>query len=538
MASVVKRRETGKSPFRKLIPVVAFVTALSAVVVPGLSFGSSLHPKVASSSQTLTVAFQSAPATLDPGRLNNGGNGSQYASLAYDSLIYWAPNGQYRPGLATSWKYVDKSNQVFQLTIRSGVKFSDGTTLTAQDVVNSINYDAQGSTTAASYLGNLVSATATGPLTVVLTFSQPQPDLPTIFDQDNMAGDIISPQGIADPSALGTTTDGTGPYMIDPNQTITGSKYVYVQNPNYWNTSLVRFNQIDVVVIATDTSAIEAMQAGQADFFGGSYSDVSAAKAAGLTLYKEAGVFATLWTNDYTGKLVKPLANLKVRQAISYAVNRPALAKALYGSYAQPNDEISTPGFTGYIPSAKWLNHYTYNVTKAKALMKSAGYAKGFTMTLLGVDYQGYLQETEAVVSELAKIGIHVKIKEEATFGEYATAFLSGKYAGGIIHYGTQPFSIESTAIFAKNGLFNVFKNPQPKILALVAKANSTDGKVSTADYQKAMELWIEGAYSLNLFTLDNVFIVRPGVVSNVQLGIKYPGTSSGPDFAFWSPKS
>jgi len=535
--SVVRHHTKAKSPFRKLAPVVAFVTALSVLTVPGLSFGTSLHPKV-TSTQTLTVAFQSAPATLDPGRLNNGGNGAQYSALAYDSLIYWAPNGDYLPGLATSWKYLDASNQIFQLTIRPNVKFSDGATLTAQDVVNSIEYDAQGSTTAASYLGNLATATATGPLTVVLTFKQPQPDLETIFDQDNMAGDVISPQGLATPTALGTTTDGTGPYMIDPTQTVTGSTYVYVQNPNYWNASLVRFKEVVVDVIASDTSAIAAMQTGQADFFGGSYSDVSAAKAAGLDLYKESGVFATIWTNDYTGKIVKALRNVKVRQAMSYAINRPAIAKALYGSYAQPNDEISTPGFTGYVPGTKWLDYYTYNLKKAKALMKSAGYAKGFTMTLIGVNYQGYLQITEAVASELAAIGIHVKIKEFATFGEYVTAFLSGKYAGGDIQYGTQPMSIESTAIFAKDGLFNVEKNSNPKLLALVAKGNSTHGAVSNAYYQQAMELWIQGAYSLNLFTADNVFIVKPGVASNVQLGLKFPGTASGPDFAFWSPAS
>ncbi len=138
----------------------------------------------AAAASKITVIEQSPPTTLDPGRSNNGGGGAQYASLAYDPLIYLAPSGKYVPDLATSWHYVGTGNTTFVLNLRPGVRFSDGSTMTAQDVVKSIQYAHAGKTTAGSYLDNLVSVSAIGPLAVMCKFSTPQPDLQTVFDDD------------------------------------------------------------------------------------------------------------------------------------------------------------------------------------------------------------------------------------------------------------------------------------------------------------------------------------------------------------------
>ncbi len=512
-------------------------TALPAMAaeVHGTNAARAFRLSSTAANSDVTIVEEDPPSSLDPGRLNNGGGGAQYAELAYDPLIFLAPSGNYVPDLATSWNYVGTGNTKFVIHLRSGVEFSDGTTLTAQDVVNSIKYAKSGATTASSYLGYLSSAVATGPLTVTLTFSAPQPDLETVFDQNEMAGDIIGPTLLATPHELGTQTDGAGPYMIDPSQTVTGSTYVYVQNPHYWNHALRRFQKITLTVIATNTSALEALRTGQADFMAGDSTEATAATGAGLTVYSAGGLFTPLWITDYQGKLVKALGNQMVRQALAYATDRPALAKAIYGNYAQATDEISSPGYTGYIPGA-WNYYYTYDVAKAKALLKEAGYANGFTMTLPAFPGQNELEETEALASEFSTIGVTVKIHEVSSFDEWVTAFISGKYPGGVLLYGTLPASIESSEIFAPTGIFNVFHNPLPQILSLVDNGNKLDGAAANAQYQKAMELWIQGAYADTLFDVDNVFFARPGVVSNIQIGPTYPGSDLGPDLAFWSP--
>jgi peptide/nickel transport system substrate-binding protein len=386
-----------------MLAATSFVTG---AVLTAVNVG----PSAAAAAPALTVAVQNVPATLDPALTNNGGNNVTFASLTYDSLIYFAPNGTFQPDLATSWKYVGANNEQFVIQLRSGVKFSDGTTMTAQDVVNSIEYAQKGGSTAATYLTSLTSVTATGPLTVTLNFSSPRPDLTTVFDQNEMSGDIIGPSLLATPTALGTQTDGAGPYELEASQTVTGSTYVFVQNPNYWNSSLSRYSSITLNVIADSTAELNAVKTGQDEFmFGGASTQASSAKAAGLKLYAAPYGWTAMFIEDYTGKLVKALGNEKVRQAINYATDRPVLAKALFGSYAFAEDETSSPGISGYDPST--ANYFKYNLKKAKQLMKEAGYAKGFTLPIVSTPVQDIETETEALQSELSQIGIKFKIK-------------------------------------------------------------------------------------------------------------------------------
>ena len=179
----------------------ASILAAGAVLLAAAIPLASLSAGAATSSAVLTIAVPNVPATLNPALSDNGGNNVTFASLAYDSLIYLAPNGTYQPDLATSWKYVGSNNQEFIIQLRSGVEFSDGTTMTAQDVVNSIKYAQTTGSTASTYLTSLAAISATGPLTVQLNFSSPRPDLTTVFDQNEMAG-MLTPELMAKLSAV------------------------------------------------------------------------------------------------------------------------------------------------------------------------------------------------------------------------------------------------------------------------------------------------------------------------------------------------
>jgi ABC-type transport system substrate-binding protein len=487
------------------------------------------------SSSTLTVAVQNVPATLDPAKTNNGGNNVTFASLTYDSLVYLAPNGTYSPDLATSWDYVGKKNEQFVIHLRSGVKFSDGTQMTAASVVNSIEYAKAGGSTAATYLTSLKSVKATGPLTVTLKFSTPRPDLPTVFDQNEMSGDIVGPTLLATPSSLGTQTDGAGPYMLDASKTVTGSSYVFVPNPDYWNQSLRRYASITLRVIADSNAELNAVQTGQADFmFGGAATQAKAAKSDGLAVYAAPYGWTALFIEDYAGKLVPALKNQKVRQAINYATDRPLLAKALFGSYAVPEDETSAPGYTGYDP--KTANYFSHNIAKAKSLLKQAGFPKGFTMTVVSTPVENIEQETEALASQLSEVGITLKIHEDPTFASAITDWLSRKYPAFIGTFGTLPMSIEAPELFAPNATFNPFHNPQPVILPLVAKADELNGTAANKLYQKAEDQSLtQGLYDV-LFLSDSLYFAKPGKISNVEVGPKYPGADFAPDVAFFTP--
>jgi ABC-type transport system substrate-binding protein len=523
-ASLVKGR-------RILVTMLAAGSLVTGAILTAVSVG----PSAAATAPALTVAVQNVPATLDPALTNNGGNNVTFASLTYDSLIYFAPNGTFEPDLATSWAYVGADNEEFVIQLRAGVKFSDGTTMTAADVVNSIEYAQKGGSTAATYLTSLTSVTATGPLTVTLKFSAPRPDLTTVFDQNEMSGDIVGPTLLATPAALGTQTDGAGPYMLNPAQTVTGSTYVFVQNPNYWNSSLSRYSSITLNVIADSTAELNAVKTGQDEFmFGGASTQASSAKAAGLKLYAAPYGWTAMFIEDYKGKLVKALGNEKVRQAINYATNRPVLAKALFGSYAFPEDETSSPGISGY--DASTANYFKYNLKKAKLLMKEAGYAKGFTMSIVSTPVQDIETETEALQSELSQIGIKFKIKEDATFSEAITDWLGRKYPAFIGTYGTLPMSIQAPELYAKDATFNPFHNPQPQILSLVTKADELDGAAANKLFQQAQDVSLKEGYYDVLFDSDNLYFAQPNKIANVQIGSNFPGSEFAPDVAFFSP--
>lgn len=511
--------------------VVSFSTYGSAAASPQ-SAALHLSNHAAAASAVLTVGEATAPTTLNPEKLDNGGGDINYAELAYDSFVENTPSNNYAPDLATSWQEVGPGNREYVFHLRPNVKFSDGSTLTAQDAVKTIDAERGSGTTCASLLTALTKVTATGPLTVQLNYSSPQSKASVLaaFSQNYMCGDVVGSQ------ATGTQTDGTGPYMIEPSATVTGSKYTYIPNPNYWNKSLHRYSSVTVQVFSSITEEVSAIRTGEVDFiYANGPQAVAAAKTPGLKSYKAPFGALALYLTDYDGKLVKALASQKVRQALAYAINRPLLAKALYGGFASPNDEMILPGYQGYVPS--YAHHYTYNPTKAKKLLKEAGYPHGFTFTSIASADVGYEDVSQAVSSELAAIGVTDKLKQDPTHNEAVIDLFNGKYPAFVWGFGSQPLSVAAPLLFGQQALFNPFHNADSYFVNAINKADSLSGSAANNLYDQVEIRNVNEAYEVVLLDLDDVYLLRPGIVSKVQLGLpRYPAPY-GPDIAFWSPK-
>src|SRR5581483_1509922 len=196
---------------------VAGAAKETASATPGLAGG------------TITIASNSTPTSINP--LLNGNNADEllFNDLAYEPLIHLGPDGSYKPALATSWKYGNGLKQ-FDLTLRPGVKFSDGSPLTADAVVKSINAFKAAGGGYITYARVIKSVVATGPLTVRINLTGPDPIVPLILSEHIPVGDIVSPNGLANQKKLATSTDGAGPYMLSPTETVAGSTYTYVPN--------------------------------------------------------------------------------------------------------------------------------------------------------------------------------------------------------------------------------------------------------------------------------------------------------------------
>jgi peptide/nickel transport system substrate-binding protein len=445
LSEFIVRQHPGRRRIGPRSAAIAGLTALALAAAGCAGSGATSANSQASSGagataagatgSTLTIADTSFPTTMDPGGGQNAYN--QYYDLAYDPLIVQTVNNTFAPGLATAWSY-GPGNKSFSFTLRSGVKFSDGTALDADAVKAWIQHEQKVPGGAGlTYLANLTTIDVTSPTKLTLNFSKPTPQLPLVFSQQLEMGQIGSPKEIAG-NYLATHTDGAGEYVLDASQTVAGDHYTFTPNPNYWNPKAIHWKKVVIRVITNPTTTLQAMQSGQVQFaVQQQVSSIPTAKADGFNVTMPLQAFYGLSINDRAGSIVPALAKVQVRQAINYAINREALNKAVYAGMGQPNDEIALPGDDGYVPSL--ASRYTYNPAKAKQLLAEAGYPHGFSMHILDVTALGFDTLAEAISGELAAVGINATPVAAANIGDYFGKLASGKYETSILGFGGLP---------------------------------------------------------------------------------------------------
>ena len=202
---------------------LATTTSVALAACGGQVAGTTSTTSSGKTGEVLTVGFSiQGPQTLDPAKAPQ--NYAWFEELAYEPLIVQRSDGSLAPGLATSWSYTGTGNTTFVLHLRPGVKFSDGSSLTAQGVADDLSYVVKSAGQMSPFFAG-DTFTATGPLTVTIKAASPNPDFPQILTQDDVVGDIISAKGLQSPSLLGTQTFGAGPYMLDAAATVAGNQY-------------------------------------------------------------------------------------------------------------------------------------------------------------------------------------------------------------------------------------------------------------------------------------------------------------------------
>ena len=450
-----------------------------------------------------------------------------YPNLAYEPLIERAPNGQPTPGLAASWGY-SKNRLSFHLNLRKGARFSDGSPVTAADVVNWLkHYQAKGGYTL--WLSTTKKIVATGPMQVTLYLSSFNSLLPYGLDQDGMAGDVVGPKGLANPSSLGSSTDGAGPYMLDAKQTIANSQYVYVKNPYYYDKSAQHWGQITIKVITNASSVLAAIQSGQVQAAEGTASTAAAAKSAGLDVTSIPYSLVGAYIFDPYGKLIPALAKLKVREALSYAIDRAGITKTLY-SGATPTDQVIPSGISGYVPSLE--KNFPYDPAKAKQLLAQAGYPHGFSFTITdqpSVDNGDLL--TQAMVQDWKAIGVNVTIKTSPSLAAYAQVLGSRKFAVTTFNF---PYSVQAVAtleLVNNPGLYNLLGFRDPTAISLAKDELKYDvGSPQGTKAAQTAESYMTNNVNFIGVTATHSFLFSKGLANTAYT--PYPWSDPGE----WAP--
>lgn len=399
---------------------------------------------------TLRVALAAPPTSLDPANMEQ--STSPYAQPAYDALINVTVDGTLVPNLATEWGFVDDQNKVFEITLREDVTFSDGAALDADALITYLNYLDTGRSNVAT-LVNGGTYEKVGDYTVRLSWDTPRPLVPQALTQRWVAGMVISPKAIAEnPEDLATETAGAGAYVLNSRETIAGSKYVYDAREDYWNPATQHWDQIVITVIENADQRLNALTVGEADYVAGDLSLADQAESAGLQVLYAPTIVYGLSLLDRDGSLGSPLGDVRVRQAINYALDGEAIATGLLGKYGFPTEQTMVPSEPGYLKSLE--GRYAYNPELARQLLAEAGYPDGFTLAVIASTTALAALFAQVYVEQLAAVGITIEL-DSRPGPDYFAAMTSGEFPAAGIGYGSQPISMQYDGLFGPNAVFN-----------------------------------------------------------------------------------
>lgn len=510
-------------------PALVSAGASIALALTGCS-GGQQSAGSSSGEHVLTLGATSNPVSLDPMLQNVDPINLWFVNLAYDSLVHVdSATGDLKPDLATEWKYTDSTNQTLQLTLREGVKFSDGSALDSKDVVASLEY-ARKSGVNKAWLKDVDNVTAVDAKTVQVHSNVPNDALPFLLSQRLLLGSVVSEEGLSNPSTLLNKSQGAGPYVLDPAQTVSNDSYVYVPNQNYWDKSKIKWDKVVIKVVANRTAALQAVQNKQIDIFRADATTAAAAQKANLGIATApAGLYGVNYV-DRAGALTPQLADLRVRQALSYAIDRQKITQAVYGDYADPSASLTLRGFTGY--SDEDAKAFPYDVDKAKKLLADAGYAGGFSFKMATTVTGNANLMAQAVVENWKAIGVSVDLTTYDNEGQLVTDVTGQKYSAAVYAYGALPLFIQAQSFFTGGATqYNPFNTQDTQINADLASAAQASGH----DAQDKLYNSALHRATVDLAWMSNIFVTKIPMVyaSDRVKGVEISPLNISPDAAW-----
>jgi peptide/nickel transport system substrate-binding protein len=435
---------------RRLKAIGALVTA--GVLAAACSAGKGGGSGSTTATNAVTISNENGALWTCDFSPFNGSDTLLSVGFVYEPLVYVNPlqSGKTTPMLATSWKW-GAGNKSLTFTIRQGVKFSDGTPFSAKDVVYTFNllkkYPALDLTGDWSVLS---SVTQSGSDQVTMNFKTAAvPAFYYIAGQTPIVPEAIWSK-IANPVSYPDSSPvGTGPYKVNP---CTKANITYTANPHYWQPGLPKVTKVEYPAYTSNNTANDQLASGQAQW-GSQYipgiKDFYTSKSPNYHYWFPPTVNVSMVPN-----LKNPLlGNVKVRQAMSYAIDRAKVSSIGESGYEPPANQagIVTPTFTSWLDQpalAKFGN--SYDPAKAKQLLASAGFKMGsdgimanskgqklsFTVINIG-DYSDWVASMQVIQQDLKAVGIQVT-PDNLSNTDFDSDLYYGKYQ--LAYYDQQTF--------------------------------------------------------------------------------------------------
>jgi peptide/nickel transport system substrate-binding protein/oligopeptide transport system substrate-binding protein len=378
---------------------------------------------------TFHMALAEDIPTLDPAFAGYDVGSWSMSIAIFSALVDYGTGLTLEGDLAKTWS-LSPDQLTYTFHLRSGVEFSNGTPMTASDVAFSLERIVNPATASpGAYLfSNIVGATqyAAGKAssisgiitpntdTVIIKLVKPEPYFLNILAMPYAR--VMSPAQVAKwGKSISQHPLGTGPFELQ--SWVPGQKMVLVRNPHYFLAGRPYLNEVEVDLDVSDQTRVLEYERGELSIV-----DVPSSAFAQLALnskYNKTMNVSQDATTYFLGMKdnIKPFNNLKVRQALNYAVNKNRLIQLLNGRGTVANG-IVPPTLPGFNPKA---TGYPYDSAKAKALLAAAGYPHGFSSVVWTENDTQSVRIAQSIASDLAAVGVNVKIDALA-----ASTFVDG----------------------------------------------------------------------------------------------------------------
>ncbi len=365
--------------------------------------------------KTLKLAYDADPVSLDIHEQLSGGM-LQLSHMTHDPLVRWTKSFKFEPRLATKWERIDDSTVRFHL--REGVKFHSGRTMTAADVKWTFDR-LKNSPDFKGIFANFKELKVVDDKTIELNTDGPYPlvmhTATYIFPMDRKFYEGKDENGkdkaeiVKNGASFASThSSGTGPFTIKSREQ--GVKVVFKRFKDYWDKDTAgNVDEIIMTPIKDNQTRVAALLSGDVDFIApvapNEFGQVESNNKVNLITMPGTRVI----TFQLNQERRKELKDVKVRQAIVYAINNAGIVKKIMRGFATTAGQMSPDGYLGY---NKDLTP-RFDLAKAKKLMSESGYPDGFSLTMMAPNNRYVNDEkiAQAVAAMLSKINIKIDLK-------------------------------------------------------------------------------------------------------------------------------
>lgn len=488
---------------RKVLKTVA--TGLGATLIQPIAGVLAQTP----SSRTLTIGINALTAALDPHHQAGSIVGNRVYNLMYDQLTQVDLQGRVVPMLATNWQ---QEGRVWRFLLRSGVRFHDGSEMTARDAAFSLNrlvFGDRPSAIRATFTAFIEKVEARGRNELLITTKQVDPLLPLRLATPFAA--IMPEVGVtrAGFEKLQTAPIGAGPYRV--TEFVEGNRVVLERFERYWGGS-PEAARVVLRLIPENATRIAALQAGEVDLITTIPPDLVDQVERSPRFQIESGQlnnYMLIYFNTKKG----PTANVHLRRALSLAIDRKGLAQGLWGGRVRVMNDYFLPGEIAYDAGRP---EFAFNLAEARQALRQANYnGEVIEFTPPSTYYTNGRVVSDAINEMWKQLGVNVKYTP-LELAQWAERSLGGNNIATLQSFGTQgdPATTTVTQEYTSTAWISQYYSGDDEYRRLAAEAAaSTNRTLRIANYKRIKAILDRDVPIAPLYQTVEFYGMRQGIV-------------------------